>query len=252
MRIYGRNLFRYITVVPSLLLWVGRTIVTTKRPFHILWCYARRISPPFVELRSGPKLFLGSHPHDIITFFVVFIKRDYGAIGQGWNVVDIGANIGLFVVYAALNGAAKVLCFEPNPTAFDLLKRNVEENGVSAIVVAHNMAVGAADGEHLGIPVASSPYNQVSHSDDEEEPGEHITVDSSSLPTMLAMQGIDRVDLLKMDREGSEYQIVPSLPAAMLDRIAHIRMECHGSQQKLIDDLWLDNLAAASQETRLG
>jgi len=205
---------------------------------------------------------MGSHPHDIVTFFVVFIKRDYGDIGRGWNVVDVGANIGMFSIYAALNGANRVLSFEPNTAAFEILRRNIALNGLEGVVTARNLAIGPLDGEKLRICKNSSPYNKVASPEAGIDSSDMELVDSLSLAGALEAYEIERVDLLKMDCEGHEYQIVPSLPVSVLDRISRIRMECHGSQQELMDqfarpvfqvirsageDLWLEHVGIPHQ-----
>ena len=43
------------------------------------------------------------HPHDFITFVVIFLKKEYGNIPSNHTIIDIGANIGLFSIYAFLN-----------------------------------------------------------------------------------------------------------------------------------------------------
>lgn len=48
-------------------------------------------------------------------------------ISDGDTVIDIGANIGLFALFAKQKGArAKVYCFEPAPETFRILEKNVK------------------------------------------------------------------------------------------------------------------------------
>jgi len=48
-------------------------------------------------------------------------------ISDGDTVIDIGANIGLFALFAKQKGAsAKVYCFEPAPETFSILEKNVK------------------------------------------------------------------------------------------------------------------------------
>ena len=61
-------------------------------------------------------------------------------------VYDIGANIGNHTVYFATHSKAKVFSFEPVPVTFDLLKRNVEQNGLADRVTLFNCALGAQEG----------------------------------------------------------------------------------------------------------
>src|SRR3990167_1916537 len=58
-------------------------------------------------------------------------------IQKGDVVLDIGANIGYYtLIFAKLVGEnGKVFAFEPDPTNFDLLKQNVENNGYKNVVL---------------------------------------------------------------------------------------------------------------------
>ncbi len=51
----------------------------------------------------------------------------------GEVVWDIGANIGLYSLYAALDPAVRVLAFEPGAASFALLVRNIEANHCSNV-----------------------------------------------------------------------------------------------------------------------
>src|SRR5258708_2796683 len=63
-------------------------------------------------------------------------------IKSGQTVLDIGANIGYYTLIAAklVGPKGKVYAFEPDPTNFKLLKKNVESNGHSNVVLV-NQAV---------------------------------------------------------------------------------------------------------------
>jgi amino acid adenylation domain-containing protein/non-ribosomal peptide synthase protein (TIGR01720 family)/FkbM family methyltransferase len=54
-------------------------------------------------------------------------------IQEGDCIFDVGANIGLFALFAnQISKNLKLYCFEPNPTVFDLLKTNVSLYGNNA------------------------------------------------------------------------------------------------------------------------
>jgi FkbM family methyltransferase len=62
--------------------------------------------------------------------------------------IDAGAHVGFYALQMALwtRPTGRVVAFEPNPTARDLLKRNVALNGLSSRVAVEAAAVGAAAG----------------------------------------------------------------------------------------------------------
>jgi len=68
-------------------------------------------------------------------------------INDGDVVIDAGANIGAFAIYAASLGLnVRVLAFEPEPTTFEALRRNVEINGLSSQVQCFPYGLAACDG----------------------------------------------------------------------------------------------------------
>lgn len=66
-------------------------------------------------------------------------------IGDGEVLFDIGANVGVYTIYAALNRQVRVLAFEPLAANYFLLNRNIEENGLSDTVSAYCLALNDTD-----------------------------------------------------------------------------------------------------------
>ncbi|MFA6147226.1 MAG: FkbM family methyltransferase [bacterium] len=190
-----------------------------------------------VRLRNGLKIFLSSHPHDVVTVFVIFIRRDYGAVSPGGVVVDIGANIGVFTLYAAACGAGAVHAFEPNSESFRQLSRNVLENRLENVVRARRMAV---TGTHVGevkFPKGSSMYNAII---DDDAVQEYENVSSLTLREIITRDpsGNLEVDLLKMDCEGEEYGILFAAEPELFRNIGKIRLEYHkGNRSGLLSFL---------------
>ena len=62
--------------------------------------------------------------------------------------VDAGAHVGFYALQMALwtGPSGKVVAFEPNPTARDVLQRNVRLNGLSSRITVEGSAVGAVAG----------------------------------------------------------------------------------------------------------
>lgn len=72
-----------------------------------------------------------------------------GRIRPGAVCVDVGANVGVYVLqFARWSGAAgHVVAFEPNPSALAVLRRHVELNKLAGQVTLVPSAVGASVGE---------------------------------------------------------------------------------------------------------
>lgn len=131
--------------------------------------------------------------------FTEFIK-------PGMVVVDCGANVGFHTLLAArgVGDSGKVVAFEPDPINFGLLNRNVEANGFSGRVILINAALS----DHAGsAQLFSDSGNSGNHSLDSSNVhlGEgSVTVPLVRLSDALVAKGIDKVDVMKMDVQGSE------------------------------------------------
>ena len=221
---YARNIPR----IPSYILYILKCLVLFKKPFRFIYAYLTitPIAEKVGELRSGLKIYLSDHPHDIITIFVVFVRKDYGKITSGGCVVDIGANIGVFSLYAAHYGkSGRVLAYEPNSESYGYLLNNIKANHLEQIIVPHHLAVTGAGQRTVKFPKKSSMYNAIiegeSNMDFEE-------VKTTSLPAMFS--GIGKIDLLKLDCEGAEYDILMKSNRNVFDRVSAIRMEYHSGR----------------------
>ena len=52
-------------------------------------------------------------------------------------LVDVGANVGMYTIWAAMTRRAKVYAFEPESQNYALLNRNIKRNGVNKRVIAY-------------------------------------------------------------------------------------------------------------------
>ncbi len=111
-------------------------------------------------------------------------------------VVDCGANIGLFSIYAS--GIAKqVISVEPTPSHFAILQQltNVFEN-----IFPINCAIGANMGKtKFYFSNSNTTMNSLIQRD-----GEEIEVDCFDLKGIISEFNLDGIDFLKIDIEGSE------------------------------------------------
>jgi hypothetical protein len=83
-------------------------------------------APRVYTLRSGVELET-REAIDAATIGVVFLSREYGPIGPHWTVIDVGANIGAFTLYAAAAGG-RVYAYEPMLENYELLLCNLNRN----------------------------------------------------------------------------------------------------------------------------
>ena len=143
-------------------------------------------------------------------------------------ILDIGANIGIASNYLSKRfPGAKIFAFEPVPGNFALLGRNVESLGNVRPV---NKALGAKDGSL-----------EMFHSDTEMNLGgfsfhqagsnaeQRLRVEVREARSMMRELGIESADVIKIDTEGSEYDILTNLGHDFLGKVKWIYGELHGN-----------------------
>lgn len=131
-------------------------------------------------------------------------------IEMGDVVLDVGANIGSYTVPFAKEGG-KVYAFEPQGVIYDLLERNVEQNGLSDRVSTLNLAVGNRDGMMTSMnsscdinrPVEYVTERQINYGGmNLGKGGESVKL--VSLDRWVEREGVYGVKLIKIDVEGAE------------------------------------------------
>lgn len=146
------------------------------------------------------------------TFYEQEMLLEIGArIPDGALVVDAGANIGNHTLFFARMLGAKVLSFEPNPAALNILRRNIELNGLQDRVEIHAAALGAhaGKGEVVNVDAHNVGMAQI-RADDAG------SVDITSLDAVVAERF---VHLVKIDVEGMESDVL-SGATVLLERDA--------------------------------
>ncbi len=153
--------------------------------------------------------------------------EQYGfPVQPGWTVVDIGAAIGEFAVYvAASDSRNRVLAFEPFPESVTLLRDNVRLNKLTNVQVFAE-AVSGQSGTII-LDVSSGEPLQIESRAVSTATDDQIEVTSVTLADVLGRTKGDHIDLLKLDCEGSEYDIVLNTTPEILRRIDRIVMEYH-------------------------
>ena len=229
MKLFGRSPKRLIAALwnlPSHLRASIRCIAVFQKPITLLYCYLTRTNPKSrrVSLRNGIVLHLSQDHLDIVTVYLIFCRRDYGSIKAGTSVVDVGANIGVYSVYAALEGASSVNAYEPCEESFDLLQKNIICNGLEQIITAHKAVVVGRPSPPIMFPRISSVHNRIEN--DRQEASDNYAL-VPAIPFSKAAENLRAPNLVKMDCEGGEYDIVLNTESAVFENVEEIRLEYH-------------------------
>jgi FkbM family methyltransferase len=219
------RLAQYIHRAPEVLLAqrkTGTAPALLRRYLHL----GEPTYPYTVRLRNGVTLLLASGA-EVEVFWHIFVRRCYELPRRCGTVLDCGANVGLFSVWAALERPeTRVIALEPFPETFASLQRNVGENGLSSRVQCVRIGLAATAGTRQMETEADSPVRRMLY--DQESPhGGTLTIECATLEGCLDSFGLERLDLLKMDIEGSEWDVLLSTPPAVLSRIGHVQLEYH-------------------------
>lgn len=188
-----------------------------------------RSSATRLRLRRSGVLFHVRGAMDIWSVKEAWLDRfyeKYGTpIGDGWSIIDIGAGIGEFTVFAAhIHPDNRVYAFEPFPESLALLNENLRSNKLTNVQV-YGEAIGAATGR---LALSTAIGEPLQFSTTEAESGEHaLKVPALSLSDAFLRLNLDHCHLLKLDCEGAEYEILFHAPDPILNRVDRIVMEVH-------------------------
>jgi FkbM family methyltransferase len=182
------------------------------------------------------------------TYEEIFLRRQYPFVPRRSDplIVDCGANIGIATLFfKTLVPAARILSFEPEPTAYRLLEENVRHNRLEN-VECFRLALAREPG--TATLRAASPA-AIDASLEFGGPGWSVTtVDTERLSTIL---GDREVDFLKLDVEGSEGAILTDLrDHGSLARVAELALEYHPSREGDLAEL-LAILSEAKFDARI-
>jgi FkbM family methyltransferase len=128
----------------------------------------------------------------------------------GMAFVDVGANIGYYTVIASgiVGSAGKVFAFEPDPKNFALLQKNIDANGCENVIAIQKAVTASVQSIFLYRSNNNFGDHRVYEPQGEFLAGKvrsAIAIESVSLDQYFD-RNRTRIDLLKMDIQGSEYE----------------------------------------------
>jgi FkbM family methyltransferase len=242
-------------------LYKGRQIVTfyrhSRTPLALALDSLHIKQSPFVAISGdGLKLSLLPRAGESFTFYENMIECDYLKNGitlkPGSTVVDIGANIGAFAVLAGsiVGPRGRVIAFEPVAKTFERLKENVALNGLDN-VDCHCAAIDSREGTITLRVFGKSAFASAHGVNKIGDDGADETVSCLTLDRVLKDFQIDRINLLKIDCEGSEHGIFETLSPDAAAQIDQIAMEVHPIEGASTDRL-KERLATLGFTVRCG
>ena len=154
----------------------------------------------------------------------VLVEEEYAAaIDQHAEIiVDCGANVGYTSAYLLSRFPdARVVAIEPFPANAEICRRNLAPYGrratvIEAAVWSHNgrLVLDHAGGNEWGVRVRTARAGEVGD------------IEAIDLPSL----GLNHIDLLKVDIEGSEANLFANGTDRWLPRVSNIAIELHGTE----------------------
>jgi FkbM family methyltransferase len=205
---------------------------------YLTWQVLGRPYALWLRSRSGPEFQLrprgeSNRNNDVGVAYEIFVHRYY--VPPIWIppervrlITDLGANVGLSCLYfLATYWAARVIAFEPHPDHAAQFHLNVARNRFTDRVTLHEAAAGTANARAWISDEGSSSQLSVNE-------GEGYQIDVVDVFPLLAGR---RVDILKMDIEGSEYELLEDPRFCDLD-VRALVMEWHPRANRSSGQEW--------------
>jgi len=146
-------------------------------------------------------------------------------------VLDLGANIGLFSLMAArVNPEIQIYAYEPGPENADCLQINLLVNAaLKNRIEVIRKGVSGSDGKAQWSFDSNNPGASGFFHDGPRK----VEVELISLKRALEQAG-GQETFVKMDIEGSEYEILRDTPESVWDQVRAFAFELHDDPQKLV------------------
>jgi FkbM family methyltransferase len=134
-------------------------------------------------------------------------------------VVDLGANTGGFSEAMARLHGCRCFAVEPTPEIWERIP-------ASARVSKFNLAITQEDGP-VSFHVTDNSECSSLHAQNYGSTTRKIEIEGVRLDHFFIRQGLEKVDLLKIDIEGAEFEVLSNLPEDCFQRIGQLLVEFH-------------------------
>jgi FkbM family methyltransferase len=194
--------------------------------YPIVYLKLIKKSTVIIETKKEVKILLRVNSTDLMALTHVWLIEEYAKknfdIKSSDTVIDIGAHIGLFTLYASQNCKnGNIYSYEPVKENFNVLKENITINNLKNVKI-FNLAVSKSNSTiKLFMNNDESGHSMFSKS------SENIIVNSTSLMKIFDENNIKKCNFLKLDCEGAEYEIIKNLPLEYFQKIDKLVIEYH-------------------------
>jgi FkbM family methyltransferase len=204
---------------------IGKTFYNPYREVNINWA-----SLKYLKHRSGNKI----HSHKLLqhqTFFYggleylhgvkeIFLEGVYKQeLPENAYIIDCGAHIGLSVIYLkSICPTANIICFEPDTKNFDLLEKNISSHQLEKVEIKKE-----------AVWTENTNLNFIQDGNMGSKIGDANSSNSAAVKAIRLKDYLNnKVDFLKMDIEGAEYEVLKDISGS-LKNVSKMFIEYHGT-----------------------
>lgn len=176
---------------------------------------------------SSELIMYGTHEQLTTTILLQELKK-------GMVCLDIGSNIGYFALleHNLVGNSGKIICIEPSPIVFDVLKHNIKLQNTSSIEI-HNFACGDENKEVEFMTNSSSNQSIIIDNNISFE-GKDSTVSITKIQvkkidSFLADSLLQKLDFIRFDTDGYEIKIYHGMRESIKKFKPTLSFELHRS-----------------------
>ena len=207
---------------------------------YLLWRATRSRRAIELRLRTGEQIHLRPQPAgDVATAYELWVLRQYDPpwpIARPELVVDLGCNVGLSLAYfRARYPGGHVVGFEPHPEHVRIARSRPMDR-----VEVHGVAAGVRNGTAMLTDTGTASSIATSGTG---------TIEVRTVDLFFKFQR-ERIDLLKIDVEGSEYELLRDERFARLD-VRNLVIEWHATSPEHPGKQWcIERLCSFGYDVR--
>jgi FkbM family methyltransferase len=162
----------------------------------------------------------------------VLLRYMCSQITPGMVIYDIGAHTGLYSLYIARKIACTLIySFEPNPASYERLLRSIDLLGLCDRVIPMRIALDECSGRRaffVSSEAARSSLHEFNAKYDHNTVIQSYLVDCHTIDELVRNGLCKAPDVIKIDTEGSEYQIILGAKGVLKSSSPRIGFEPHG------------------------
>lgn len=210
-------------------------------PWMLFFDKARFVKKPRYKTkpdsqRGSVMLFTRGGTTDVNDAVVVLSGKEYPPelIGLGSSfqkndspvILDCGGHIGSFTLLVkSLVPNAQITAMEPVPDNQKLFIENITLNNFQGITLVPFALYGQSGTFYIDL--AGKQFDAVNVTSVKPQHSEYITINALTLDEVVSQNHLEKIDLLKMDIEGAEYNIFTHSLEALSKHVARLIMEFH-------------------------